>query len=77
MVTFTIFICLIQIQNTEICTANQPKITDMNLFLLILPSPTFKKCAFDNILLDAPSCGLREKPKAFFFLAEFMPLCNV
>ncbi len=34
-------------------------------FLLILPSPILKKCAFGNILLVA----LGEKPKAFF---EFM-----
>ncbi len=42
-------------------------------FLLILPSPTLKKCAFGNILLDSPSCGLRRKAKSYFFLTEFMP----
>ncbi len=36
-------------------------------FLLILPSPTLKKRAFGNILLDAPSCGLRREAKSFFF----------
>ncbi len=34
-------------------------------FLLILPSPTLKKRAFGNILLDVAS---GEKPKAFFSL---------
>ncbi len=43
-------------------------------FLLILPSPTLKKRGFGNILLDAPSCGLRRQAKSFFFsLTEFMP----
>ncbi len=41
-------------------------------FLLILPSPTLKKRAFGNILLEVLSCGLREG-KSFFFLTEFMP----
>ncbi len=41
-------------------------------FLLILPSPTLKKCAFGNILLDAPLVA-SVKPNAFLFLTEFMP----
>ncbi len=43
-------------------------------FLLILPSPTLKKRAFGNILLDAPQeCGLRREAKAFFLLTELIP----
>ncbi len=41
--------------------------------LLILPSPTLKKRAFGNILLDAPSCCLRREAKSFFPLTEYMP----
>ncbi len=43
-------------------------------FLLISPSPSLKKQAFGNILLDVPSRGLRREAKSFFFfLTEFMP----
>ncbi len=42
-------------------------------FLLILPSPTLKKRAFGNILLEAPSCGRRREAKIFFILTEFKP----
>ncbi len=65
MVAFTLFICLIQIQNTEICTVyRKPAKTILRYeFLLILPSPTLKKPAFGNIALDAPSCGLRREAK--------------
>ncbi len=75
MVTFTLIICLLQTQNTEICTytANHKKKMKYE-FLLILPSPTLKKRAFGNILLDAPSCDLRREAKSFFFVTEFMPL---
>ncbi len=51
MVTFTLFICLFQIRNTEICYCIQQisqKIQRYE-FLLILPSPTLKKRAFGNI----------------------------
>ncbi len=50
MVTFTLFMCLIQIQNTEICTVYR-KSANMKRyeFLLKLSSPTLKKCAFGNI----------------------------
>ncbi len=47
-------------------TANQPKNKEIRIFL-ILPSPTLKKRAFGNILLDSPSCGLRRETKIFFF----------
>ncbi len=60
-----------KIQRYVLYIANQPKIQRYE-FLLILPSPTLKKRAFGNILLEAPSCGLRED-KIFFFLTEFMP----
>ncbi len=53
MVTFTLFICFIQIQNTEIYrnipyTANRPKNTKILIFAHIA-SPTLKKRAFGNI----------------------------
>ncbi len=73
-----------QPKNTEICTVYRksakkccdmyrilqisPKIPRYK-FLLILPSPTLKKCACGNIL--APFCG--QKAKVVFFLTEFMP----
>ncbi len=76
MVTFTLFICLIQIQNTEICTANQPKMVRYD-FLLLLPSHTLKKRAFGNILLDAPSCGLREAKIFFSLLNLFLLNLNI
>ncbi len=79
----------IQIQNTEICTVYRksakkyrdmyriPQVSQKILryeFLLILPSPTLKKRAFGNILLDSPSCGLRTEDKSFFFfLTKFIP----
>ncbi len=66
MITFTLFICLIQ--NTDICTVYHKTAKNTELWiLLILPSPTLKKCAFGNILLDAPYCGLKREAKIFFF----------
>ncbi len=41
-------------------------------FLLISPSPTLKKRAFGNILLEAPSCGPREAKSFFFPLTELL-----
>ncbi len=43
------------------------------IFAHIAHSPTLKKRAFGNILLKAPSCGLRREAKSFFFLIELMP----
>ncbi len=73
MVTFTLCVCLIQIQNTEKRTVYQKSAKKYRYtFLLKLPSPTLKKRAFGNILLDAPSCGLRREAKSLFFsLTEF------
>ncbi len=71
VVTFTLFICLIQIQNTEINRKSAKKYRYE--CLLILPSPTLKKRAFGNMLLDVPSFGLRREAKIYFFLTEFMP----
>ncbi len=78
MITFTLFICLIQIKNAEICTVyRKSAIRIMNKkryeFLLILPYPTLKKRAFGNVLLDALSCGLRREAESFFPQTEFMP----
>ncbi len=73
MVTFILFICLIQIQNAKVYIPQIRTKIQRYTFLLILPSPTLKKRAFGNILLDAPSCGLRREAKGFFFLTEFMP----
>ncbi len=51
MVTFTLFICLIQIQNTDIYTVYRKSAKKIKRyeFLLILPSPTLKKRAFGDI----------------------------
>ncbi len=76
MVTFTLFICLLQIQNTEICNVyckSAKKYRDIQ-FLLIFPSPTLKKRAFGNIFCPMYPLVAPEKPKASFFsLTEFMP----
>ncbi len=53
-------------------TANKDKNTEIGIFAHIT-SPTLKKRAFGNILLNAPSCGLRREAKSVFFLTEFMP----
>ncbi len=47
---FTLFICLIQIQNTEICSKygkSAKKYRDM--IFAHISSPTLKKCAFGDI----------------------------
>ncbi len=74
MVTFTLFICLIQIQRYVPYILQISQKIQRYAFLLIVPSTTLKKRAFGNILLDSPSCGLRREAKSFFFfLTEFMP----
>ncbi len=67
MVTFTLFICLIQIQKRYVpYTVNQPKKTEILIFIRIT-QPYFEEMCISNILLDAPSCGLRREAKSFFF----------
>ncbi len=34
----------------------------------------FEEMCISNVLLDAPSCGLRREAKSFFPLTEIMPL---
>ncbi len=49
-------------------------------FMLILPALLWRNVHFGNILLEAPSCGIREAKSFFFFLTEFMPFkfeCNL
>ncbi len=75
MVIFTLFICLIQIQNTEICTVyrkSAKKYRDIH-FLLIFCAALLWRNVHVNIQLDSPSCGLRREAKSFFFFTEFMP----